>query len=59
MIVVSDTSPINYLVILGIIDVLPELFETVYIPPEVVRELTSNDTPKSVREWMQSPPHWV
>ncbi len=59
MIVVSDTSPINYLVQLGIIDILPELFETVFIPMEVVRELTSKRTPLPVREWIDSPPDWL
>jgi predicted nucleic acid-binding protein len=31
--VISDTSPINYLVLIGAIDVLPKLFQEVLIPP--------------------------
>jgi len=59
MIVVSDTSPINYLVQLGIIEILPQLFETVIIPAEVHRELTSQRTPPVVHEWISTPPDWL
>ena len=59
MIVVSDTSPINYLVILGIVDILPKLYETVIVPPEVIRELTASRTPEIVREWIATPPDWL
>lgn len=38
-IVVSDTSPIRALHHLGLLNVLSALFETVYIPPAVDREL--------------------
>jgi len=59
VIVVSDTSPINYLILLDIIDVLPELYETVIVPPEVMRELTAKKTPAVVREWIATPPDWL
>jgi len=39
MIVVSDTSPLNYLILVGCIDVLPQLFGQVYAPSSVVIEL--------------------
>ena len=35
MIVVSDTSPLNYLHRIGLVDVLPQLYGSVYIPHEV------------------------
>jgi len=38
MIVVSDTSPINYLVLIERHDLLPELFQRVLIPDAVHRE---------------------
>ncbi len=59
MIVVSDTSPINYLVILGYVDVLPRLFGTVIIPQEVVRELTASKTPQRVQDWVNAKPDWL
>jgi len=36
--VVSDTSPINYLIRLGEIELLPLLFGEVLIPPAVLQE---------------------
>ena len=46
MIVVSDTSPLNYLVLIGAIDVLPQLFGEVYVPPRVMQELQRSRTPE-------------
>lgn len=59
MIVVSDTSSINYLVILGYIEVLPPLFGTVIIPTQVHRELTAAKTPQVVRDWVENKPDWL
>ena len=59
MIVVSDTSPLNYLVLIGAIDVLPGLFTRVYVPPSVISELTRTKTPDLVRNWFHSPPTWL
>jgi predicted nucleic acid-binding protein len=39
MIVVSDTSPINYLVLIELQDLLPKLFDRILIPEAVHREL--------------------
>lgn len=39
MIVVSDTSPLNYLVLLDVVSVLPKLFGEVVVPPAVLTEL--------------------
>jgi predicted nucleic acid-binding protein len=59
MIVVSDTGPLNYLVLIHEIDVLPKLFEQVFVPPSVVVELTRLKTPDVVRTWADSPPAWL
>jgi predicted nucleic acid-binding protein len=59
MIVVSDTSPLNYLVLISAIDVLPRLFEQVYVPPSVIVELARLKTPNVVRDWATSPPTWL
>src|SRR4051794_1492027 len=59
MIVISDTSPLNYLVLIGHVDVLPVLFGRVVIPPAVVTELSRADTPEPVRRWIASPPAWL
>jgi predicted nucleic acid-binding protein len=59
MIVVSDTSPLNYLILLGAVDVLPKLFGQVNTPPAVIQELKHPRTPEPVRDWAQSPPEWL
>jgi predicted nucleic acid-binding protein len=59
MIVVADTTPINYLVLIGEIDVLAKLYGCVVIPRAVQEELTSLHAPAAVRVWMAQPPDWL
>ena len=59
MLVVSDASPINFLVRAGYIGLLERLFQRVLIPPAVADELTRETTPESVRQFMCSPPPWL
>jgi predicted nucleic acid-binding protein len=59
MIVVSDTTPLNYLVLIQAIDVLPSLFSEVYVPPSVIAELTRLKTPDVVKRWAQTSPPWL
>ena len=59
MIVVSDTSPLNYLVLIQAIDVLPSLFGEVLIPPAVARELTHPKSPGPVCDWLSARPNWL
>ena len=58
MIVVADTSPVNYLILIGEIETLPRLYEKVLIPEEVHRELQRPQTPPIVREWAAALPAW-
>ena len=44
-VVVADTSPLNYLALIDLIDVLPRLYGTVVIPQEVLSELTTRMAP--------------
>ncbi len=57
--VVSDTSPINYLCLIGAVDVLPKLFAQVLIPPSVLAELQHPKAPLSVAAWLAEMPEWV
>jgi len=57
--IVSNTSPINYLVQIEAIDWLGVLFGSVNVPASVVRELSDPAAPKPVREWVASPPDWL
>lgn len=49
MIVIAGTSPINYLVIIEQIEVLPKLYGRILIPPSVCEELQRARTPEIVR----------
>jgi predicted nucleic acid-binding protein len=57
-IVVADTGPINYLVLIEVIDLLPKLFDHVLAPQAVLDELTAPDTPPAVRAWIARAPDW-
>jgi predicted nucleic acid-binding protein len=59
MIVVADTSPIRYLVLIEQIDLLPILFDRVIIPPAVDDELKSLGAPIVARKWLAHPPTWL
>jgi len=59
MIVVCDTSPLNYLILVGAEGVLPVLFETVIAPPAVIREMRHAKAPEQVRRWAAAPPAWL
>lgn len=56
MLVVADTSPLNYLVWIGLSDLLPALFGRVVVPPEVIAELSAADAPSVVRAWAGAVP---
>ena len=57
--VIADTSPIRYLVQIGQIDLLPRLFEKIFLPSVVADELRHASAPPSVQAWMKQPPGWV
>jgi len=58
-VVVADTSPLNYLVLIGQIDLLGGLYGKVVVPPKVLAELTDSGAPREVLEWIQSRPEWL
>ena len=57
--VIADTGPVNYLLLIGHIDILPALFHKVILPSAVLSELTDPRTPLLVRNWAGDPPSWV
>ena len=59
MIVIADTAPIKYLVLIGEQNILPTLFGQVIIPKSVLRELLATATPEAVRQWVTNPPQWL
>ena len=59
MIVVADTSPLNYLIRMGRPEILRNLFGRVLIPSAVLTELQHSGAPSAVRSWAESPPSWL
>jgi predicted nucleic acid-binding protein len=52
MIVVADTSPINYLLLIKEIDTLSRMYGKVVIPRAVNEELLRPTAPEIVRVWI-------
>ena len=59
MIVVADTSPLNYLIQIECVDLLRLLYDRVVVPHGVIRELSHNDAPTAVRLFVNDPPNWI
>lgn len=57
--VVADTSPLNYLVLIDHINLLPQLCGRVLIPESVLDELSVIETPSLVRNWASNLPEWI
>ena len=59
MIVVADSSPLRYLILIEHTHVLPALYGHVIVPPAVIAELTRERTPNLVRKWVMERPDWL
>lgn len=59
MLVVSDSTPLNILIRINQVEVLPKLFDSVAIPRAVAEEMSKPTTPDAVRSWAASPPPWL
>jgi predicted nucleic acid-binding protein len=58
MLVVADTTPLNYLILIDHIDILAPLYGRVIIPQAVAAELRHPRAPARVRAWVAAPPPW-
>ena len=58
MIIVADTAPIHYLILIDEIDVLRTLAGRVIVPQAVFQELQAAGAPEQVRRWISSQPDW-
>ena len=59
MLVVSDTSPINYLLLINQIDLFPLLFQQIIIPDAVRDEMIDPSAPAVLQQWIANPPPWL
>jgi predicted nucleic acid-binding protein len=57
--VIADTGPINYLILIGHVDILPRLFDRVILPVIVRDELRHRKAPPAVQHWIADPPSWT
>jgi len=58
-VVIADSSPLNYLTLIGSVDVLHRLYGTVVVPQQVIAELNDPAAPPEVRRWASSLPDWI
>lgn len=59
LLVVADTTPLNYLILIEQIELLPSLFEKIFVPDAVRHELQHEDAPAAVRKWVTALPPWI
>jgi predicted nucleic acid-binding protein len=59
ILVVADTGPIHYLILIEAVEVLPRLYDRIVLPRAVFNELTHAHAPDSVRRWASSLPPYV
>lgn len=57
--VVSNISPLNYLIQIGAIDLLPRIHKEIHVPVRVVEELRDPAAPDSVKAWAGATPSWL
>jgi len=50
-VVIADTSPINYPILIGEAEILARLYHRIVMPEEVFAELIDDGAPPEVRQW--------
>ncbi len=59
MIVVTDASPLHYLVLIGEQHLLEQLYGNVVCPQTVLDECSHPHAPEKLRLWAVEPPAWL
>jgi predicted nucleic acid-binding protein len=59
MIIVSDTTPLRYLIEIEETHILHALYGKIIIPQKVFDELQGQKTPLKVVRWVQNKPAWI
>lgn len=57
--VVTDSSPLCYLVLIDQTQLMQMMFNEILVPEAVVSELADAGAPSAVREWIARPPEWL
>ena len=58
-VVIADTSPINYPILIGEAEILARLYHRIVMPEEVFAELIDDGAPPEVRQWTKHCPGWI
>jgi predicted nucleic acid-binding protein len=58
MIVVADSGPLHYLILLEHVDLLRRFYGHVLVPENVASELSATAAPDIVRAWITKAPQW-
>jgi len=59
MIVVADSWPLHYLLLIDQIELLRRFYGQVVIPDAVANQLSAANSPVTVSTWMALPPEWA
>jgi predicted nucleic acid-binding protein len=59
MIVVADSSPLHYLILIEQVGLLRQLYSEVVIPEAVLAELSRPASPATVSGWLSVAPPWL
>lgn len=59
MIIISDTTPLHYLIEIEEQCLLRKLFGQIILPQGVIEELSHPKAPQKVKDWVQNLPDWI
>lgn len=59
MLVIADTSPLNYLILIDAVELLPRLYQHVILPQAAWDELKHPGAPVTVSQWANALPGWI
>ncbi len=59
MIVVADSGPLHYLILLNQTELLHAFYGDVFVPVAVALELSCASAPRVVKEWLAAAPDWL
>ncbi len=59
ILVVADTGPLCYLILIEAVGLLPRMYDRVVIPSAVLAELAHPKAPAAVKTWAGSLPAWA
>jgi predicted nucleic acid-binding protein len=58
-VVVSDSTPLHYLVLIERDSILQKLYGEIIVPPAVIQELSHPAAPQKISAWVKFLPGWV